>query len=107
MIEFAGALRERVSIERRLEDRDARGGANGRYAYEGAAWASLVPLVATDLVAADSLSFTRRWRVTMRKRETIGAHTRLIWRKLFLAVRGIEIDPRVPGQMILTCEELR
>lgn len=107
MSEFAGTLRERVIIEHRLPSRDARGGATGRYAYAGEAWASLMPLVPGELTQADALSFTPRWRVTMRKREGIGPGTRLTWRAKFLAVRGIGFDPREPAQLVLTCEEVR
>ena len=107
MTEFAGTLRERVIIEQRLPTRDARGGATGNYAYAGEAWAALIPLVPADLTQADALSFSPRWRVTMRKRESIGPGTRLTWRRKFLAVRGVMNDPREPAQIVLTCEEVR
>jgi head-tail adaptor len=107
MTEFAGALRERVTIERRLGNRDALGGANGRYAYEGAAWVAVSPLIPADLNLADSLSFMPRWQVTMRKREGVDPKTRLIWRGRYLGVRGVVSDPRNPAQMVLTCEESR
>lgn len=107
MSEFSGALRERIDIERRVEARDMRGGATPRYVPDGAAWASLIPIVPADLVAAEARSFQPRWRVTMRKRESIGPHTRFVWRRRYLYVRGIEVDPRVPDQMIVSCEEAR
>lgn len=105
--EFAGSLRERITIERRESMRDTRAGAVGRYLYDGAAWASVVPLVPSALTAADTLSALPRWRVTMRKREGISPATRLVWRGRFLAVRGVECDPRTPALMILTCDEVR
>jgi head-tail adaptor len=105
--EFAGNLRERVTIEQRLDTRDALAGARARYAYDGAAWAAVTPLVPAALVAADTLSALPRWLVTMRKREGIGPGTRLIWRARYLAVRGVECDPRMPGRMVLTCDEVR
>jgi head-tail adaptor len=107
MNEFAGTLRERVTIERRLGNRDVLGGASGAYAYDGAAWVAVSPLIPTDLAAADSLSAMPRWQVTMRKREGIDLKTRLVWRGRFLAVRGVVSDPRNPAQMVLTCEEKR
>jgi head-tail adaptor len=78
--EFAGALRERVSIEHRLGNRDLLGGATGRYMYDGACWAAVSPLIPADLAAADSFSALPRWQVTMRKRERISPCTRLVWR---------------------------
>jgi head-tail adaptor len=105
--EFAGTLRERVVLETRLENRDARGGADGRYSYDGEAWAALMPLMPAELSRADALSALPRWQVTMRKREGVGMRTRLIWRGKYLAVRGLVSDPRQPAQMVLTCEEVR
>jgi head-tail adaptor len=107
MSEFAGTLRERVVLETRLEARDARGGANGRYSYDGEAWAALMPMMLADLTRADALSALPRWQVTMRKREGVGMRTRLTWRGKYLAVRGLVSDPLQPAQMVLTCEEVR
>ena len=105
--EFLGNLRERVTIEHRLGNRDALGGASGRYAYSGAAWVAVSPLIPADLSAADSLSAMPRWQVTMRKREGIDLRTRLVWRGRFLGVRAVVSDPRDASRMVLTCEEAR
>ena len=107
MSEFAGSLRERVLIEQRQGNRDLLAGATGQYAYAGEAWAALMPMMPADLAQADSLSAMPRWQVTMRKREGIGPGTRLTWRRKYLAVRGVICDPRVPAQIVLTCEEVR
>lgn len=107
MTEFAGNLRERVLIETRVDSRDVRGRSNGKYVYEGVAWAALMPLAPSDFVRADALSALPRWQVTMRKRESVGMHTRLTWRGRHLAIRALVTDPREPAQMVLTCEELR
>lgn len=105
--EFLGMLCERVTIEHRLGNRDALGGASGRYAYDGAAWVAVSPLMPADLTAADSLSAMPRWQVTMRKREGIDLRTRLVWRERFLGVRTVVSDPRDAARMVLTCEEAR
>ena len=107
MTEFSGTLRERVTIERRLGNRDALGGAVGAYAYDGAAWAAVSPLIPADLSVADSLSALPRWQVTMRKREGVDLKTRLVWRGRFLGVRNVVSDPRDPARMVLTCQEKR
>lgn len=107
MTEFSGSLRERVTLERRLGNRDALGGAVGAYAYDGAAWAAVSPLIPADLTQADSLSALPRWQVTMRKREGIDLKTRLVWRGRFLGVRSVVSDPRDPARMVLTCQEKR
>jgi head-tail adaptor len=105
--EFAGALRERVTIERLAESRDAAAGRRPRWVYDGAAWVGVTPIIPADLVVADSLSFLPRWQIMMRKREGIGPWTRLVWRRRFLRVRGVISDPRDPSRMILTTEEER
>jgi head-tail adaptor len=107
MAEFTGTLRERVVLETRLDIRNVRGGTSGKYAYDGIAWAALMPLVSGDLVRADALSALPRWQVTMRKREGVGLNTRLTWRGRYLAIRSVISDPREPAQMLLTCEEQR
>jgi head-tail adaptor len=105
--EFAGSLRERITIERRSGGRDMRAGATGAYLYDGAAWAAVAPLMPSSLIAGDAISALPRWKVTMRKREGIGPSTRIVWRGRFLAVRAVESDPATPAQMILTTDEVR
>ena len=107
MTEFSGTLRERVTLERRLGNRDALGGAVGAYAYDGAAWAAVSPLIPADLTVADSLSALPRWQVTMRKREGVDLKTRVVWRGRFLGVRSVVSDPRDPARLVLTCQEKR
>lgn len=105
--EFAGALRERVTIEQPNTARDALGGRSGGYLYDGAAWAGVAPLLPADLSVADALSALPRWSVTLRKREGIAPGTRIVWRGRYLRVRGVVSDPRDPARMVLTCEEAR
>lgn len=105
--EFAGALRERVTIEQPNPARDALGGRQSGYLYDGAAWAAVAPLVPADLSSADALSALPRWSVTLRKREGIMPGTRLVWRGRFLRVRAVMSDPALPAQMVLICEEVR
>ncbi len=105
--ELAGALRERVIIETRLDNRDSLAGARGKYAYSGEAWVSMMPLVPGNLTLADAQSAMPRWQVTMRKREGIDPRVRLTWRGRYLAVRSVISDPREPAYLIATCEEIR
>lgn len=107
MTEFAGALRERISFERRSDERDLLAGARGKWRYDGAAWAAVTPLGAGDPVEADSLSALPRWRIIIRKREGIDLSSRIVWRGRYLRVRSAESDPREPAQMILIAQEQR
>ena len=105
--EFAGTLRERVTIEQPNPARDALGGRAGGYVYDGAAWAAVTPLLPADLSAADALSALPRWTVTLRTREGVGPGTRLVWRGRYLRVRSLVSDPSDPARMVLSCEEAR
>ncbi len=107
MSEFAGALRERVGIERRLDARDAMARGANRWMCDGAAWAAVAPLTPADLTQADALSALPRWQVTMRNRPRLGVWTRLIWRGRYLAVRALIADPRDPDRIVMTCQEIR
>jgi head-tail adaptor len=107
MSEFAGALCERISFERRSDARDLLAGVRGKWRYDGAAWAAVAPLGAGDAVEGDALSALPRWRVTIRSREGLEPGSRIIWRGRFLRVRSVESDPREPAQLILTTQEQR
>ena len=105
--EFAGALRERVTLEQPPLGRDAMGGRQGNWRYDGAAWARVSPLMPAGAVVADALSALPRWSVTMRKREGVLPGSRLVWRGRFLIVMSGMSDPADPARMVLTCEEMR
>jgi head-tail adaptor len=107
MTEFAGALRERIAFERRSDARDLLAGARGKWRYDGAAWAAVTPLGSGDVVEADALSALPRWRVIVRKRDSVDPSSRIVWRGRYLRVRSVESDPREPAQMILTTQEQR
>jgi head-tail adaptor len=107
MSEFSGTLRERVTIEQRIDARDAMARGIPSWGYDGAAWVAVSPIIPGALVVGDALSALPRWQVTMRKREGIGPMTRLVWRGKFLSVRSVISDPRDPSRMVMTCEEMR
>ena len=107
MTEFAGALRERISFERRSDARDLLAGARGKWRYDGAAWAAVTPLAPGEPVSADSLSALPRWRVIVRKRDGLDLGSRIVWRGRYLRVRSVESNPSEPAQMILTTQEQR
>lgn len=104
---FAGNLRERVVIERRVGARDAMASATGNYAYMGEAWAALSPIAPAGLTLADSISAMPKWKITLRKREGLDPRCRLVWRGKFLAIRGVVSDPQMPERLMLTAEEVR
>ena len=97
--EFAGGLRQRVALERRLTAFDRIGGASGDWVGDGAAWARITSLPAE--------SGEDRWAVLIRARAGLGPDTRLHWRDQLLCVEQVEHDPQTPDRMRLICRAVR
>lgn len=104
--EFAGSLRERVTIERRADDRDSTGGAIGGWSAIATVAAAIAPDGATEIEAGEALDARPRWRVTVRPTD-VNLGDRLAWRGRLLAVRGVTADPRTPDRIELASEEER
>ena len=104
--ELAGALTERVAIERRDATRDDLGGASGEWVTLAEVWAAVVP----DGVAAAAEGATRSampsWAVTIRARE-LAFDDRLAWQGRRLRIERIAADPRAPDRLTLTAREER
>lgn len=107
MSEFAGALRERIIIERPISTRNAMG-------LQEPGWEEVcrcLASVALDSVGAESeaqaLSAMPRYRVTIRRRDGIALDQRLRWDGRSLAVRQLLDDPRMKERIVLRCEETR
>lgn len=105
--ELAGALGERIELQRRGNGRDALGGADGGWISLGFAWAGIEYERAGPGVAAGAIEDGPRWRVTMRARDDVAAGDRLIWGARVLRVRSVLRDPRWRDRLILGAEELR
>lgn len=104
--ELAGALQERVTIERRGAERDALGGAVGDWSLVGAGWAAIVSDGFGPVSEADARSALPRWRVTMRRAD-VRVGDRIMWGERALVVARRGDDPRARDRMILTAEEQR
>lgn len=102
MSEFAGALRERILIERRGE---AGAAASEGWRHDGAAWAAVAPLGPGERIVAGALSARPRWRITIRQRGGIDLDSRIIWRARTLRLVAIVEDPRQPDRLVLDTEE--
>lgn len=105
---FAGAMRERIAIERRGSARDALGGAVGGWDLVRQAWAGVIPARPGVDVKAVALDALPHWIVTMRNEGAAvmpGDH--VVWRGRRLMVRRIGQDPRTPDRVVLGTEEQR
>ena len=107
MSDFAGSLRERVTIERPVSLRNAMG-------LQEPGWEEVCQClagVALESVGAESeaqaLSAMPRFRVTIRERDGIGLGQRIRWSGRFLMVRQLLTDPRAKDRIVMRCEEVR
>ena len=105
--EFSGRLDQRVTLSRRAPDRDALGGASGRWSVLATFWAAIAPDGSGDLVAGDALSAAPRWRVTLRTPCGAVIDDRIGWGDRALRIRARLDDPASPDRIILICEEER
>lgn len=107
MSEFAGTLRQRISIERPVTSRTPTG-------LQEAGWepvAQCLAAITLEGVGAESeamaLSAMPRLRVTIRRRDGIRIDQRIRWRSRMLMIRQLLDDPRTPDRLVMRCEEIR
>lgn len=105
--ELAGALSERVELQRRATERDALGGAVGAWVVVGSAWAEIAPERTGPLVAGEAIEALPGWRVTLRADADVSVGDRLAWRGRRLRVRARIDDPALPDRVQLRAEEER
>ena len=105
--EFAGSLKQRVTIERPTLLRTAGG-------LQEAGWeavATCLAAVVAEGVGAEAegqaLSANPRFRVTIRARDGISVGQRVIWSERVMLVRQRIDDPQSPERILLRCEEMR
>ena len=105
MTEFAGLLRERMTLERAIGVSDGAGGTIAGWARLGEIWAGITADRPGPGVEAERRSRRARYRVILREREDVTLSCRLLWRRGSLGIIGITRDPATPGQIELLVEE--
>jgi len=105
--EFAGSLRERIRIERRVSDRDAIGSALSQTELVGEYWAAAEAMGNGDDTSADTRSALQRWRFTLRKTDTIFPGDYLTWAGREMTIYTVSEDHRPVAKTILIAEEKR
>jgi len=105
--EFAGTLRERITIERSVSLRNAMG-------LQEPGWEEVcrcLAAVVLETVGAESegqaLSSMPRYRVTVRRRDGIALDQRVRWNGRSLMIRQLLDDPRARDRIVMRCEEVR
>ena len=105
--EFAGHLRERITIERQSESRDGLGSAVSQFDTIGQYWAAAEPLRGGDEGEAESRSAMPRWRFTLRETQAIKPGDRLNWNGRAMTVDSVILEHRLIPKTILHAEEKR
>lgn len=107
MAEFAGTLRERISVERPVTSRSAAGLREGGWEQVASCLAAVTLEGAGAEAEAMTLSAMPRYRVQIRMRENIGIDQRVRWKGRVLMIRQVLFDPKLPDRLMLKCEEVR
>ena len=107
MSEFAGTLRERVTIERRVSLRNAMGLQEPGWERVCSCLAAVVPEGAGPESEGQALSAMPRYRVTMRQRDGIEIGQRIRWKGRSFVARQLLDDSRLRDRIVMRCEEVR
>ena len=105
--EFAGTLRERILIERPVEERTAMGLQEAAWLPVCRALAAIEPDGAGAEAEGQALSAMPRFRVTLRPRDGIEVGQRVSWGALRLAIRQLLENPLDKDRIVLRCEQVR
>jgi SPP1 family predicted phage head-tail adaptor len=107
MSEFAGSLRERVTIERPVSVRNAMGLQEPGWEVVCRCLASVTLANVGQQAEGQALSSMPRYRVTVRRRDGITLDQRISWGGRKLTVRQMLDDPRARDRLAMLCEEVR
>ena len=107
MTEFAGTLKERITIERPTTVRTATGLQESGWELVATCHAAIELEGVGPEAEAQALSAMPRLRVTIRRRTGIAIDQRIRWGKRTLTIRQLLDDPRLPDRLVMRCEETR
>lgn len=107
MREFAGALSERIIIERPVTSRTSTGLQEAGWETVLSCFAAIAPEGAGSEAEAMALSAMPRFKVVIRHREGIAIDQRIIWGARRMMVRQLLYDPKAKDRLTLRCEEVR
>lgn len=105
--EFAGTLRQRITIERPTLLRTASGLQEAGWEPVATCRAAIVAEGVGAEAEGQALSANPRFRVTIRARDGISIGQRVLWNARVMLVRQRIDDPGYPDRILLRCEEMR
>lgn len=107
MSEFAGTLKERITIERPVGERTPMGLQQAVWEPVCQCFAAVVPEGTGSEAEAMVLSSMPRFRVIIRRRDGISIDQRVSWKGRLLMIRQLLEDPRAKDRITMRCEEVR
>lgn len=107
MKEFAGALSERVTIERPVSKRTMAGLQEAGWEIVASCFAAIAPEGAGPEAEAMAMSAMPRFRVTIRYRDGIAIDQRIRWGERRMMIRQLVYDPKTKDRLTCRCEEVR
>ena len=105
--ELAGRLRERVTIARAADDRDALGAADGAWVTVATLWTAVAADGAGEAAVGEAVSVAARFRVTIRAGVAVLPGDRIDWAGRLLRVRSVAEAPELRDRIVLMAEEVR
>ncbi len=103
MADTLGQMRARVRLYAPARSEDDLGGAPRAWTDEGAAWAWIAPVSASETSAFDRADPIARYRVTLRARADVRGGWRLVWGAR--AFRIVSVLDEANALQTLICEE--
>lgn len=105
--EFAGRLKERITIERPSAQREASGLQLDVWTRLFACWAAIAASGAGGQVQGQALSAMPRFVVTIRRRGGVAVGQRIRWGERVLIVLELTDEPLAKERLTMRCEEVR
>lgn len=103
----AGELRERVTIQRVSNARDAIGGVIETWSTLMQVYAKVAPMSAGEQYRRQQIQASAQWKVTVRYANAIAPADRLVWRDRTFQIKGITNPDMRRRFLDLACEELQ
>jgi head-tail adaptor len=107
MTEFAGTLRQRISIERPVTTRTPTGVQESGWEAVASCLASIELEGVGPQSEGQAFSAMPKFRVTIRRRPGIAIDQRIRWDGRTLMIRQLLDDPRFADRLVMRCEEAR
>jgi SPP1 family predicted phage head-tail adaptor len=107
MTEFAGTLRERVTIEQPISLRNEMGLREPGWQQVCSCLAAITLESIGPQSQAQALSAMPIYQITIRRRDDITVDQRVTWKTRSFVVRQLLDDPRAKDRIVMRCEEVR